>query len=312
MYRFAGETIASDIDLALPSAGEADVGSGADVTVEIEPADRLPEVRIGQVLQDGVMSGMHWRFGTAPDPADGWVFGFGDAAAGTIDPARSRIHLVARRQVPDEWLGEAIVAWALVYRLAVGGRTTFHGSAVTLDGDTAVAVLGPTTSGKSTLAAASLALGASMIADDVLAPRWSDGHVVLDPTGTAVKLRGSAQALADHLDGGPDSPHRHTTFDDRLSVDAALASGPARLTRLFFLDPGGADGVHPIDPISVATRLVANAKVGVWTSADSLGDDFEAACDLADVVPGFTIGRTAETSSPSAETLLSIARSLFD
>ena len=311
LHRFAGDTVESDIALALPGP-EADPIGEIDVTVRVTKADRLPDVRLGTVLQDGVMSAMHWRFGTAADPADGWMFGFGNAAAGTITPDRSQVEIVARREVPDEWIGEAIVAWALVYRLAVGGRTTFHGSAVTLDGDAAVAVLGPTTSGKSTLAAASLALGARMIADDVLAPRWSHGDVLLDPTGTAVKLRGSAQELADHVDGGPDAPHRHTTFDDRLSVDAVLATGPARLSRLFFLDPGGPDGIHPIDEIAVATRLVANAKVGVWNSADALGDDFEAACDLADAVPGYLIGRSATTSSPRPETLLRLARSLFE
>ncbi len=313
IYRFAGENIECSLDLPLTHAENA---ASPDVVVTVEEADTLPAAQpIDVMLHEGILSGMHWKFGTV-DGGAGWAFEFGEAASGAISNDRSAIHVFALRSVPKEWIAEAVTGWALVYRLAVGGQATFHGSAVTLDGESAVAILGPTGSGKSTLAAASLAIGGAMIADDVLAPRVALSRVddrdvesyVLDTTGAAVKLRGAAQKLAERFADAGDTA---TTFDNRHQVRAATHDGPIQLDRIYFLDPAQPDGIVRIDPIQVAIRLCGNAKVGFWSSTNELGNDFEAACELAERVPGFTIGRPAEPSSATPEHLVAIARSLF-
>ena len=298
---FAGDVVHSDLTLdLLPAAA----GRQHDVRIDVkrvDSVDDLPTLDLERMLLDGFLGNMPWRFGELGD--DGWGFQFGNGCCGRLSPDGTIIELFAERTVPDEWIAEAVTGWVLVYRLAIAGRSTFHGSAFSFDGESAVAVLGPSESGKSTLAAAAVSLGASVITDDVLAPRIEGGRVLLDSTGTAVKLRDVAQDLL------PES-RSASTFDGRRSVTVPVVGSSVILNRVYFIDPGNAVPIAALDAIDVATRLCANSKVGFWNSAEERGNDFEAACDIADLVSGFTIGRSTDGARPPIEHHLDIARAI--
>lgn len=298
---FAGDVVQSDLALELLPAS---AGQRPDVHIavaRVDTVDDLPELDIARMLLDGFLGEMPWRFGELAD--GGWGFQFGRGCCGRLSPDGTIVELIAEQTVPDEWIAEAVTGWALVFRLAVAGRSTFHGSAFSFDGESAVAVLGPSESGKSTLAAAALALGASMVTDDILAPRIEGGRVLLDSTGTTLKLRDVAQ---DFL---PDT-RSALTFDGRRNISVPVVAAPLVLERVYFIDLGNAAPIKAIDAIEVATRLCANAKVGFWTSAEERGNHFEAACDIADLVSGFTIGRSTDGSRPPIEHHLEMARAI--
>ncbi|WP_420453066.1 hypothetical protein [Ilumatobacter sp.] len=317
-YRFAGDVVDSDVTLGLtPGDGPA------DVTVTTTLTTRLVGPEVADVLHHGRLDGAPWSLATRGD-GPGWCMVFGHGCVATMSADRSRIELRVHPDGPDEWIAEVITGWALVYRLAVAGRATFHASTVTLDGADAVAIAGPGHSGKSTMAAAVVALGGSLLGDDVLAAEvdaevdvgvggsrvggsrvGGRGGVVVHSTSSVLKLRGLAQELRRRSTSAPT-----TTFDGRLAVRADPAPDRARLVALHFLDPAAPAGRRPIDPDEAAVLLVANSKVGTWSWDEASANEFDAACDLADRVPAYVVGRG--DGATTVAQLERIAADLFD
>ncbi len=115
------------------------------------------------------------------------------------------------------------------FLLAVGGRFVLHGSAVE-QGGRALAFVGVSGQGKSTIAAMFCAAGASLVTDDVLPLEFDSGDAVADAvrcirSGREIRLRDKAASLADRF--GADAMVR-VTEDERHAV----APVTTRLERL--------------------------------------------------------------------------------
>jgi hypothetical protein len=175
--------------------------------------------------------------------------------------------------------------------LAQQGRCVFHASAVALDGESAVAFLGPSGRGKSTLAAALALRGYPYLTDDVLE---------LDPEGAAWYVHPSAPSLrlwedARHELLRPAHAHAHSVQRRKADVVAHHAI-PActqrrRLRAAFIL----ADGTGQ----PTCDRLPASESVVAWLSngftletiePGALRDQFDRICRLASSIPTLRLG----------------------
>jgi hypothetical protein len=123
-----------------------------------------------------------------------------------------RLRCLPKTAADESWQ-RFLIAQVLPFAAAVKGLEVFHASAVGIDGR-AVALLGPSGSGKTTLALALCELGASFLADDVVAIEPLEELLVAHP--------GSPLAAVGH---GPDEQMRAMQG----------APGPLTLTDLFFL-----------------------------------------------------------------------------
>jgi hypothetical protein len=287
IYRYADERI--ECDRELPLVPTVDDDAAVDALVVVRHADAIESPAFSELLHRGDLDGSPWALGVLAD-GSGWGAVFGPGCVMRLGNDTSRVELTALPSAPAEWLADAIVAWALVYRLAVRGRPAFHASAATVDGKRAVAICGPTLSGKSTMAAAALAVGGSLLADDVVVPFVSGDRVMVSSTASAVRLRGVARSLSR-------SDDTTVTFDGRLSVPAIAPTDALPLARLVFLDPTAGPDLRPLRPDEVAVRLLAESKVGAWAWQDARDREFEVACSIADRVPGFVIGRRSGAAS---------------
>jgi hypothetical protein len=130
-----------------------------------------------------------------------------------------------------------LIAQVLPFAAALQGLEVFHASAVaTARG--AIAIVGPSGAGKTSLAIELCRSGASFLADDVLAIERAGDSLIVHP-GTSVA--GLATDYARRLGGGQetsDDPIVQTLAScprERL-VRVTGAGSPARLAAMFFLD----------------------------------------------------------------------------
>lgn len=109
-------------------------------------------------------------------------------------PGIADFHIAPRGNVVDCWPATEGAAWQALYEqqvvplaLAQAGAPVFHGGAVTIDG-AAVAFVGRSGLGKSTLVTAFAARGHAFFADDCLLLEESDGGLVVKPHVANVRL----------------------------------------------------------------------------------------------------------------------------
>jgi hypothetical protein len=137
-----------------------------------------------------------------------------------------------------------LIAQVLPFAALLHGLEIFHASAVVRNGE-AVAVLGPSRAGKSSLALELCHLGASFLADDVIALESHADRLVAYP-GTQIAGIDRDESHSSK-EGGPEIIAVNAR--ERL-VGVPSASGPAPLAALFFLERR-ADG--PANPHFEAT-----------------------------------------------------------
>lgn len=98
--------------------------------------------------------------------------------------------------------------------LSLRGESVLHASAVELDGQ-ALAFLGGSGMGKSSLAAVLCAYGAQLVTDDVLRLHADHGHCRCFSGTGQLRLRQNAQALAEHFP----AVQRNATPDERIAIN---------------------------------------------------------------------------------------------
>jgi hypothetical protein len=216
LYECSGLTVASDIPLAAPKSAIVDPAE-ADVTVvlgnEVDPpferpsTDLVAELVVGDYLCYSIC-----RVG------DGYVARLPWIADFHIDTDLRRVvcHPVASKQ--SEVIPIIIPGTITAFLLSMGGHCVLHGSAVDLGGR-ALAFVGVSGQGKSTMAAIFCADGAALVTDDVLPLEFGDegtdpGPVFCLRSGHEIRLREKAASLARHF--GDDAVR--ITPDERHAV----------------------------------------------------------------------------------------------
>ena len=224
IYECSGLTVASDIPLAAPWSAIADP-SEADVTVVLgsevdQPFERPSTDLIAELVVGDYLCYSICRVG------DGYVVRLPWIADFHIDADLRRVvcHPVASKQ--SEVIPIIIPGTITAFLLSMGGHCVLHGSAVDLGGR-ALAFVGVSGQGKSTMAAVFCADGATLVTDDVLPLEF--GEEGTDPvfclrSGHEIRLREKAASLARHF--GDDAVR--ITTDERLAV----APSPSPFERL--------------------------------------------------------------------------------
>jgi hypothetical protein len=198
-----------------------------------------------------------------------------DPAAGYLiwGPTYGR-HLLSRdgrhvRCVPDDCAEDArqrlLIAQVLPFAALLRGLEVFHASAVVRDGS-AVAFVGPSRSGKTSVALELCRLGASFLTDDVLALERTGSHLQGHP-GTP--LAGLDHAEAQRLDqaGEPRQEEIVAVNARERLVRMRGVAEPAPLAALFFLDR------HPDAPNRPCFEPAADARLLLAATFNSVLTD---------------------------------------
>lgn len=196
--RLYGLTVAADFDLHQDRPAPA--GTPVDVTV-VDGAPMAEDRRTppGTVLLDFGTEPDRWYTATRRD--DGSVLlrvhGVCDFA---VSPDLSTVTLHLVHGTAPGMRAIMTTGTLLALQLYLRGSAVLHASAVEKDG-TAIAFLGHSGMGKSTLAALLCAQGARVVSDDVV-PVRSTGDAPLVPLGaTELRLRAGAEAVTAGLPG---------------------------------------------------------------------------------------------------------------
>lgn len=141
-----------------------------------------------------------------------------------------------------------------------------HGSAVAVDGK-AIAFLGRSGQGKSSIAAALLARGHTLISDDVIAISLIDGQAKIAPAYPELKVDPKvAQTLS------LDSQHLYSIFDGTELGFRNLnqfTTKPVALDKIFILTVGDNPKIEPIPAKETVMELISNSYVRRKAESDS-------------------------------------------
>lgn len=175
----------------------------------------------------------------------------------------------------------------LAVHLMLRGHLVLHASAVQLNGH-AVAFVGASGMGKSTLAAALCGHGCGLVADDVLrVDRIGAAAMRVHPGSTETRLRMNAGALAK---AAPPDAVRHTA-DGRLALrPTTSAVGPLPLVACVVPRPSRDAvevSVDRLAPARAFVRMSQFPRVLGWRDPASMDRAFQRLADLVEHVPVF-------------------------
>jgi len=225
-----------DLTLVQHGAGERDWPAEA----ELIGVHRLPGGDIG--------------FRIEADPEAGYLLAGPEYGSHVISANALRLRCFPGGAREQNWQ-RFLIAQVLPFAAALNGLEVLHASAVVIDGR-ALALLGPSGAGKTSLALALCRLGAGFLADDVLALERAEGQLIAHP-GTPVA--GVDHAEAERLPGAI-APSQTLAVDARERMVRVPGRGePALLSALLFLhhDPHGP--VEPrFAPVTDARQLLAS------------------------------------------------------
>jgi hypothetical protein len=201
-------------------------------------------------------------------PADldrhGGGYRFAAAGAGLFELAADGSSLVCAPERGAGWRWRRfVVGQALPFAAVLQGLEVFHASAVEIDGG-AVALVGPSGVGKSTLALNLHLAGAGFITDDVLALELQDGEVLAHPGMPLVKTRAAAQRLIAATDrlGSPVSADAR-----EVRHEVPTVSGPLPLAAFCRLERDERIRVVEVDEIDPDPRGLLGSTFNLLVSS---------------------------------------------
>ena len=189
----------------------------------------------------------------------------------------------------DPGLIPVLAAGALVtVHLKLRRELVLHASAVRVDGR-ALAFVGASGMGKSTLAAALCLDGRDLVADDVLRARPGGAGIVwVHPGSTETRLRPAARELATSARAGAARPPadgrlalapRSRTGADPLPLAACVVPLPSRTATDVT--------VRRLSGVDALIRMVQFPRIVGWQEPESAAAEFQALADLVEHVPVF-------------------------
>ncbi|MFL6126872.1 hypothetical protein [Actinophytocola sp.] len=272
IYAAHGLLIDSDVPLPLPpgTAGRPDLvlyrAEPREVPHERPPGDRLAEI----ARPDRTIFYTLTR-------SDGVVLRYPRLCDFVGDERFAHI-AVHPHPGADEGLLPVLIAGALLaIHLMLRDGLVLHASAVQA-GAEAVAFVGRSGMGKSTLATALSAEGYPLVTDDLLRV---DRELLAYPGATETRLRPSARALADGAG--------YETADGRLAVrPRSLVSCPLPLAACVIPQPSRdvtEVSTRRLRPVEALVRLSSYPRVLGWTDPTTMATTFQLLGDLVERVP---------------------------
>jgi hypothetical protein len=271
IYHAYGLVIASDVPLPLPP------GAGSPNLVLRRAEDRVvPHVRPpGERLAE-VARPNHTIFYTlARDTRT--VLRYPGLCDFVGDARFERIAVHLHPGADADLLPVLIAGAVLAVHLMLHHELVLHASAVRVD-DQAVAFVGRSGMGKSTLATALCDLGCALVSDDLLRV---DKELLVHPGATETRLRPSARELAG--DAG------YETADGRLALrPGAVVDAPLPLAACVIPHPSRdvtEVATRRLRPAEALLRLSSCPRVVGWSDPTTTAVAFQALGDLVERVP---------------------------
>lgn len=197
----------------------------------------------------------------------------------------------------DESLLRAILLGPIMaVLLRQRGLAVLHASAIVIDGQ-AVAFLGQSGRGKSTLAEVFYKRGYGVVTDDVMAVSVDGKCPQVIPGYPSIKLFPDAAA---YLGCEASVTHKvHAQTEKRAySVMSTFPTVPLTLRRMYALAGGECNEIEPLRPQEVFLELVQNARaVTLLKDPDSLNANLRQCARLATEVPVFRLRRRPDLST---------------
>jgi hypothetical protein len=183
------------------------------------------------------------------------------------------------------WRWERLLfAQVLPLAAALRGRELFHASAVELGGQ-ALAFVGLSGAGKSSVAAHAVARGAGLVTDDVLAVEPS-GDAVLAHSGT--RLVGLDPRELATLER-PAEYGTHLGQSEKTYLDVAVAEGPSPLAALYFLTGTSSPALTITPSAETPSRLLGASFLAYLADPEHLVRHLDVCSAIATRVPTFDV-----------------------
>ncbi len=222
IYRFANLLVSSPLELTAPVADGV-----PDIEVVEGEARQVPYERPSvEVIAERTEQKAAWyTFARGQDRVVGRFYGSADfeISAGA-DGDRRRVTFYPDPGKPPELVAILMAGTVVAYLLSDEGQLVLHASAVDVDG-TALAFVGQSGQGKTTMATLMCAEGYPLVADDLLPVEVTGNEVTCLPVGSELRVREKVEALLDRFDT---RVKRRRTVDERH----ALAAPPTSAGRL--------------------------------------------------------------------------------
>jgi hypothetical protein len=206
-----------------------------------------------------------------------------------ISPDARRILVRCHRHANEEGLQAYLLTQALSFSIVQLGREPLHATAI-LTGRGAIAFMGESGFGKSTLGALMVAAGYPLVTDDMLVLNRTGEGFTAEPGPPRLKLYRSVaeQIFGDRCRGIPMNPTTEKLIVPMAGVQVAV--GPAPLRALYLIgEPGRFTDSHPsIDKMSPgdAFPIILGATLNNWiVDPARLQRQFRFATGLVRTVP---------------------------
>ncbi len=279
VYRCAGLLVSSPLALAAPVVdGPADVE-----LVEGEARAVPPERPSMEVIAERTADGATWyTFARREDKVVGRFYGAVDFE---VDADRRRVTYHKDPSLDPELVAILVNGSLVAYLLAAGGRLVLHASAVEVDA-AALAFLGPSGQGKTTVATLLCAAGYPLVSDDLLPVDPGPEEVTCVPGGVELRVREKVSQLVDRFPVGTSSrrtaDERHAlapglTLAERLPLRAVVVPLPDRNT-----DKVTARRLPPGEAVMLLARC---QRIEGWVSPAALRAQFEAVVAVVESAP---------------------------
>jgi hypothetical protein len=278
-YELHGLVVEAEIPL-----DAAETGASPDHRSWVTEAKTVDGPPPGRVLSEFHVPGMSYWVAEDPESPHRWRFRFERVCGATVDRDCGEIALEAPPEVDRGLLAILLGGGILGHLLSAREGPVLHASAIEVDGR-AVALVGPSGGGKSTVAALLCADGARLVTDDTLRVGVDDDKAWGFRGTNVVRLRGdTAGALASTLDGD-----MKITADGRLAV----APPPATESRLplecVVVPVPSYDArrvaVERLRGSEAVRELLRNPRVSGWQGGAPVRHHFAGSAALAAAVP---------------------------
>ncbi|MGH8890098.1 MAG: hypothetical protein ACRDV3_10150 [Acidothermaceae bacterium] len=265
----------------------ATVGAQPDVVVTVDGEREVPDdapegIRLAHF---SVPERSYYTFVTLPDGDH--VLRFHGTADFVVSADLTRVRIYLAPGI-DRGLASVLVSGMLMsFLLLLQGHPLLHASAVDL-GESAVAFVGYSGKGKSTMATLMCAAGARIITDDVLRLDLERGTALCRLGATEARLRKSASDLARAFDVEPES-RRTSDERDAVRLDASIVD---RLPLAAIVVPEPRRDVGAVELLRLPAaeallRLSCYPRIVGWEEQAVMAAQFQLLADVVERVPVF-------------------------
>lgn len=277
IYELFGLRVRSEVAFPARPVG----GKGFDVDVRWgDPRPAPPGPPAGERLAGLAVPDR--TFHTAVRDENGVLFRFCGVCEVRISPGLDSVVIHPDPDGPVDMVPIFLAGNVFALLLTLRGLEVLHGSAVAV-GDSAVAFIGHSNAGKSTLAGEACAAGASLVADDVLAVEVDGDGARCVRGGPELRLRQGVADLAERL-----APGAGRTVDGRSAV--AVMTSPMRCSLAAVVVPRVTAGAPEprlvrLGPKAAFEKLIPYHRLAGLTDPEAVRRHFHACVDLGRIVP---------------------------